>query len=51
MGTQSDYRARVLKIQYGGGDMKPSIDLLDLLIQLYADQNGVTITYKKEKKQ
>ena len=31
--------------------MKPSIDLLDLLIQLYADQNGVTITYEKEKKQ
>lgn len=28
--------------------MKPSIDLLDLLIQLYAKQNGVTITYEKE---
>lgn len=30
--------------------MKPTIDLLDKLIELYADQEGVKITYEKEKK-
>lgn len=27
---------------------KPSIDLLELLISLYADQNGVEIKYEKK---
>ena len=29
---------------------KPSINLLELLITLYADQEGVEITYELEKK-
>lgn len=28
----------------------PKIDLFDLLVQLYADQEGVKITYEKEQK-
>lgn len=31
--------------------MKPKIDLFDLLISLYAEQEGVTIKYIKEKAQ
>jgi hypothetical protein len=29
---------------------KPSVNILDLLIQLYANQNGVTVTYDLEAK-
>ena len=28
---------------------KPSIDILDLLVSLLADQEGIEITYEKEK--
>lgn len=29
--------------------MKPSTNILDVLVNLYADQMGVKITYQKEK--
>ena len=29
---------------------KPSVDILALLISLYADQNGIEITYKLKEK-